>query len=280
MATCAPAVHADLSKSGRCLRDDDVMSIVKHWNTHRPSKRIRSNIDIKTMLEKLKRLLGPDHSRWSDHKVMKRDRELQHTVASRYRPKRPSSWKNNPTKWLSTPDIERVMRQYEDAHADFKFLGVHPRDFTVILYGSTCIAGKRVCSPDFDDGFKHIGVVFNMDRHDQSGSHWVACFISIDASKAMYGAYYYDSLARPPPPEIAAWMLQVKRDVERRTRTTRAFEVSYNRGRRQFKNTECGMFAMVFLTQSIANDRTFEVICEEMGSDQDMIKQRRIMYRS
>ncbi|PNH10541.1 hypothetical protein TSOC_002729 [Tetrabaena socialis] len=187
--------------------------------------------------------------------------------------------------WLSTTDIENVMEQYHAAHPTFKFIGVHPRDFTAMARsGGSCISGTDVCDPPLADlhkkkNIKHIGAVFNMDKHDQRGSHWVSCFISMDATKPMYGAYYYDSVARPPPPEIAAWMLKIQKIVDGFQKSDRPFELAYNRERRQFQNTECGMFSMVFLTVAMRNADTFTAICNAMGNDRDMNTLRQVMYR-
>ena len=35
-----------------------------------------------------------------------------------------------------------------------------------------------------------IGIVFNLDKHDQEGSHWVSMFIDLKRD----GIYYFDSL--------------------------------------------------------------------------------------
>jgi hypothetical protein len=43
-----------------------------------------------------------------------------------------------------------------------------------------------------------LGAVFNLDRHDESGSHWTAMFIDILLGEL----YYYDSVAQSVPDEI------------------------------------------------------------------------------
>lgn len=93
----------------------------------------------------------------------------------------------------------------------------------------------------------------------------------------MYGAYYYDSVARPPPPEIATWILRLR---DTAPSSTRHFELAYNQDRRQFQNTECGIFAMHFLVTAVENtSASFVDICKSMGYDRDMSVLRHAMFR-
>ena len=276
---CSPRAFETFKRSGRCVSNADVKAVARRWNEAHPDRRINEAAEIDIVLEKLHAVIGRNHHDWSDHQVVKRDSKLRSKMASRFRPKMPQSWRNNPSMWLSTRDIEKVMRQYQEGFANFRFLGVYPRDFTTVRHGR-CLAGREICSNEFIySGIDHAGLVFNMDRHDQAGSHWVACFVSLDESKPLYGVYYYDSIARPPPPEIATWILRVQEDVLNSKPKKRRFEVAYNRERRQFANTECGMFAMVFLSVAMKNEETFRQICNAMGTDRDMNILRNVMYR-
>jgi hypothetical protein len=152
-----------------------------------------------------------------------------------------------------------------------------------------CLAGEHVCDLNVDKLWRskryHIGIVLNMDTHDRRGSHWVACFISINPQKPMYGAYYYDSSAHPPPQEIAQWMLQVRQKVEQSRfiqtleANKRPFQMAYNHARRQFMFSECGMFAIHFLTTAKQNATTFEELCNAMGYDDDMFALRKVVFR-
>ncbi|PNH04423.1 hypothetical protein TSOC_009403 [Tetrabaena socialis] len=281
-STCSPEAYETTFKTeGRCVSNKDIITIAERLKLHDGKK------DIQGLLRNLHRVLGKDHALWVNHDLVKADKALSKSVSARFRPARPASWRRNPTMWLSTVDIEKVMEQYAASHQNFKFMGVHPRDFmTVKSMLGTCIGGNVVCKPSLPElretGIAHMGVVFNLDRHDQRGSHWVACFISLDDRAPMYGAYYYDSVARPPPPEIASWMVQLQKGVAKvigTTSQTRPFDLAYNRVRRQFQNTECGMFSMVFLAVAMRNEKTFADICTDMGNDQDMNKLRHVMYR-
>jgi hypothetical protein len=122
-------------------------------------------------------------------------------------------------------------------------------------------------------GVRTLGAVFNMDKHDQAGSHWVAVFVSLDKTRKMYGAFYYDSIGRPPPEEIGTWMHSLKVLVD-----DTDFKLTFNQERRQYRNTECGMFAMHFLDKALTSTMTFRDVCESMGNDDDMLRLRGVMY--
>ncbi len=93
---------------------------------------------------------------------------------------------NGRFEWLSTSHINDVMKQYEEKHPDFKFFGAIPIDFD--KFESIGIINMNLEQLLKDEKTK-IGFVFNLDEHDQSGSHWVALFANIKNNKI----YYFDS---------------------------------------------------------------------------------------
>lgn len=284
---CSPlALATTYPQHGRCMSDADIRLLAEAWNTENARRknstvRVGASGGIAATIHDLSRVLGPDMSSWIDSEFVRKDSALRAKLSKRFRPKSPKAWHRDPRTWLSTVDIEKVMKQYEASHTDFQFLGVFPRDFTSVTRSSApeCLAGAHVCNlkPGEPSQRKHMGIVFNLDRHDQKGSHWVCCFVSVDPDKPMYGAYYYDSVARPPPMEVAKWMLDLRSRLL--IKSDRKFEVVYNRVRRQFYNTECGMFVIRFLTVAMENNKTFETISNEMGYDDDMNALRRVMFR-
>lgn len=44
-----------------------------------------------------------------------------------------------------------------------------------------------------------MGVILNLDKHDQKGSHWVALYIDADDDQSVE---YYDSFAGDPPESL------------------------------------------------------------------------------
>jgi hypothetical protein len=53
-----------------------------------------------------------------------------------FAPESPEEWKSNPNEWLSSMDINKVMKQYEKAYKCFEFIGPSPIDYdTKKMYG-------------------------------------------------------------------------------------------------------------------------------------------------
>lgn len=165
----------------------------------------------------------------------------------RKRPKAPASWRKDPTHWLSNYDIERLMRVYEEAVPDFYFVGCLPIDFDLRDKQKQCIVSEVCNICDFPNlvkrGFFRIGVVLNLDAHDEPGSHWVALFC--DLRPGIERVVFFDSYSAKPEKEIqdlmSRWSEQWKQ------LSGHALTASYNSTRHQYKNSECGVYSVYFL---------------------------------
>lgn len=252
---CAPARVELFRKTGSCLLKDEVKSV--------------SN---KTCKDDLCVLQNPR----TKHK-------LQHA----FRPVMPGDWIYNDREWLSTDDIVAVLKQYEDAYKDFRFLGVHPINFEEEKYSGVCI-GRSICNVNDlmynnkKNGIKQFGIVFNLDRHDQGGSHWVCIYCGLDPTKRTYGIYYYDSIAMFPRIEFQNFMTKIQSYVYKNimSRDEKPFPKQINKDRRQFKTTECGMFCMLFIIACIENGHNmhFREVCKCMKDDDWAQMYRSILY--
>jgi len=134
---------------------------------------------------------------------------IKKKLMENFRPEIPTEWKTNKKTWLNTNDILASLNQYEEAFKDFKFLSVSPIDFDtrlnekgiVVETGGTCV-DRSLCAVNLlnllKTKFTRIGAVFNLDKHDESGSHWTAMF----ADLLLGEFYYYDSVANGIPDEV------------------------------------------------------------------------------
>jgi hypothetical protein len=188
------------------------------------------------------------------------------------RPAYPEAWKTNPKEWLDSNDIRNVMRQYEEARSDFIFLGPFPIDFaSPDPYGDKqkCLI-EEMCDLNLDReeirGKKFIGIVFNLDRHDRDGSHWVAAFIDIVKDKC----YYFDSYGMRPPNQIYRFMQWL-------TIQEPKMELARNGARFQLSKSECGMFSMYFIL-SMLNGMDFKRFCMGRPPDSLMFTLRTWFY--
>jgi hypothetical protein len=210
------------------------------------------------------------------------DEKEKNKIRNQYlRPRYPTEWINKPDTWLDNVNIENVMRQYEKKYDDFKFVGVFPIDFALQNEETSqkqCLYNE-MCNINLDsDEYKLkriIGVIFNLDPHDKSGSHWVAGYINnTDRNKPFIG--YFDSYGYSVPKEISEWMKSFKLQKPKA-------RLGYNGRRYQYSNTECGMFSLYFLICMIEGI-SFKDFCKDnikedsMENDKVMLELRKIIF--
>ena len=287
---CSPARERNGLKDGCCLSLAELQTVAALLNkeadislnkNHVKQKPIPLSafVDRESLIAALTRHFEPKcgktnamskHSGqcWLNQSVVKDQKQTLSTSASKllyealqnaYKPHKPISWKKNRREWLDTYDILNVMKQYEAKYTTFEFLGVFPVDFakkistpTTVGVAATCVV-QEMCHFDISDlkarGKNSFGIIMNLDRHDQPGSHWVACYCCFDPNSKKYGICYYDSGGNKPPEPIADFIKTVVRQINDKTH----FRVKYNNVRHQFKNTECGVFSILFVTLCLKN---------------------------
>ncbi len=179
---------------------------------------------------------------------------------SAFAPKQPSEWKLNINEWLSDTDILKVISQYVDAYNEFVFLGPSYIDFDYKFNAGECVENS-LCKFSLADYIKKgktkIGIIFNLDDHTKSGSHWVSLYIDV---KGKY-MFYFDSAANPMPHEVSVLIDRIKKQAKElkmrfKVNTNGTFE-------HQYSNTECGMYSLFFLITMLTNkyeDKAFKSI--------------------
>lgn len=290
---CAPSRYEHAKATGSCLTPTEIVRVAstvlpgsqKLWN----KKDVAMAVRLRDMIHKVMGTKEGEEERWLSASALKRDRALHSELAEAFRPARPPSWNSNPRQWLNTNDIHKVMKQYEKRHRGFYFVGVFPRDFETKLYDKACVS-QQMCDLTIESlvktGRKSAGMVFNMDTHTQSGSHWTACYIGLDPSiPNRYGVWYYDSVATPPPKEIAAFMSRIYTEALKRLPIFAAdgvtrFQNVHNapRTRKQFLNTECGVYSCFFIVASLCTKHPFPVICDRIMRDDNTMHQLRDVF--
>jgi hypothetical protein len=200
---------------------------------------------------------------WLDH--VDTDKTMKEET---FRPAMPIEWVKNKYEWLSTTDINEVMVQYEKKYENFRFFGPVPVDCPKDIYCElTDLDIKGLKSKGVD----YIGVVFNLDRHDQSGSHWVALYINIPKSLITY----YDSTSSEPPEDIKYFINMVGIKLNQ-INGKHVYE--YNKKRHQYGGSECGMYSMNFLIESLKG-KTLMDIEKKSITDRDVNLLRNYLYR-
>jgi hypothetical protein len=190
-----------------------------------------------------------------------------------FAPDQPYEWKRNPNEWLSNYDILNVLEQYELVYPNFEFIGPTPIDFDTRLGGESNAynignerklpegdgAGKKcvwndLCHFSLKEKIREkktkIGIIFNLDKHDESGSHWVSLFIDI---KCRF-LFYFDSAGGDMPPEIKALIDR----IQSQAKELRFRFKSYTNGNHDHQkgNTECGMYSLFFIVTMLTGKHT------------------------
>ena len=178
------------------------------------------------------------------NEVIKEIREEIET--NTFRPDGPA----NPTEWLSTNDINKIMLQYEKVYPDFKFMGAVPLNCNELAF---CSLYKINFDKYLQKGIKRMGIIFNHDRHGQPGSHWVALFIDIVNGEIDF----CDSMGREPIGNInhviENFMIYYK------NKTGKDATYNYNKKKYQKDNSECGIYSCNFIIRRLAGE-TFDDI--------------------
>lgn len=268
-----------------CLSKDILVSIANAYNKEHPDQMIRFNKKTSKdalygmLTEKFQDTCTDDNHAvcWINHTRHKSD-DIVKRVYRKTSIQRPPDWDYNPNTWLSNFDIEKYLKQYEQG--DFIFLGVHPIDFNEKVFMDKCFS-QKMC----DFSIKHLrtrlkkkrlGVVFNLDRHNQPGSHWVALFCNTDPTQANYGVFYYDSNANAIPETVRKFSEKCVHEIN-----DPKFKLHVNHVRHQKSFTECGMFSCTFISCMVLAKKTnFEKLMKQdtIFNDEYMTMLRRKLF--
>lgn len=285
-----------------CFSITSLNKLIKLWNINNIDNKIVINKDKITKKYlfnkldiKLKKKCGKGaYWFWTDilEKQSKDNKEkyiLKKIALKELKPKKPLEWIKNPRTWLSNYDIQNVMRQYDtNKKYKYSFLGVFPIDFYIKNKNGECIFDyiKKININTFINAKKqYIGLITNLDKHNQPGSHWTSTFIVINPKLKAYGAYYYDSTGRDIPIYLKDFFNDFKKQCESLYKN-RPFNIIYTKKQHQFKNSECGVFSLLFQIRWINkhiikknNVIIDEIIANKDITDDEMVNLRDVLFR-
>jgi hypothetical protein len=93
-------------------------------------------------------------------------------------------------------------------------------------------------------GYKYFGCVLNVDTYDNGGKHWVALFVDIPKKTLEY----FDSVGRPPFPDVTKWMEKAKAGMP----NPASWKIApLNRFQHQRENWDCGLFACFYIIKRV-----------------------------
>lgn len=260
-----------------CFSIEALRKIADKWNETHPNMRIDYTLETtgKSLWNSINNVMSSTCNNevcWVKQPFIK-ETPLHRELLKSFKPMMPKSWEAKPTEWLNTIDIRDVMNQYEIKYPDFEFIGPVPMDFDSKMGFGQCVANE-LCQIDLkkliEKGKRRIGVVFNLDKHNQPGSHWVAMFMCWDTKQCCY----WDSYGMKPNPEVVNLMNRLKSQAGE---MGHPLDIKINHVRHQYKNSECGVYCIYFLT-SLLEGRTFEDIINNIISDDNMNSRRKDFF--
>lgn len=269
---CAPG---KTNKKLSCFSKNSLIKIAKAYNKSINDKSIitTSNRTKKQLWggirEKLSRQCSTEWC-WVDQDFIKKTKSseiLKHT----FRPKRPKSWETNKYEWLSTVDINKVMKQYEKKYKDFLFIGPVPLDCYLGSSLSCELSNLKLDKLIKYKIFK-LGIVYNLDYSYMPGSHWVAVYLDINNKSISY----YDSYGHIPPTEISGLLDNIQHKL---SLLNIKIKQKLNKKRHQFGGSECGIYSMNYIIERL-NGKTHSQIVKKKIPDKLMNDMRKYLYRN
>lgn len=180
-------------------------------------------------------------------------------------PKQPDEWKENKNTWLSNFDIKHVLDQYQQAHPSFVAFEATYMDFDTKVSNQTCVS-EEICNFDLAkyiaDNKYQFGFVFNLARHTEKGSHWVALYIDIRDEYA----FYFNSTGEKIPSEVEDLVKRIRKQAFKLRGSKLRLHTNYKYDHQE-GNTECGMYALLFIITMLTgkhNDVQFKSLREKI----------------
>jgi hypothetical protein len=287
---CAPGVKF---LGGSCITIPLLEDMIRIYNSENSSDKIdvKNIINMKEtnpitykknlvniLTEKMKNYSCKSQTCWLSLPFFKKLSDLNKTKQLHKYTFKPIGPKNS-HEWLNTFNINDIFRQYEIVYPDFKFMGAHPRDFDKL-------PSTGIPSIDFEkllkQGIYRIGFIFNLDTHDESGSHWVSLFTDLMKKQI----YYIDSVGEPPLKEFVDLMDRIKNFLEEneaveycsymKTKVDECnkpvkheIDIRYNKKQHQRGNSECGVYAVSFILR-LLDGESFDEMTKKRVSDEEI----------
>lgn len=272
--SCSPhGDHSDFS----CYDNNGLYELKKYWNLRHPDVKIDSE-HPRDIWENLKMLMSDvcdNEMCWLRQKIVE-TKDNNDLLNYTFAPTHPSSWLKNKNEWLSSVDIEKVMKQYEKKNKNFVFIGPSPIDFDSKQLGE-CV-WPELCNFNvqklLEDDKRKVGMIFNTDPHFKSGEHWISMFLDLDKKFL----FFFDSNGTPPSKEI----LNLRDKIINQCNELK-INIKYDDNSNfshQVTNTECGMFSLYFIINMLLEKLTPKYFKTKKISDSMMEGFRSIYFNS
>ncbi len=276
---CSPETQKHKVNSYSCYNDENIHKLRDLWNARHPDEPIKTNDnnEIWLFLKNKYSSVCNKESCWLYKLVPQKNKKNIKELLDSFAPVAPKEWKKNPNEWLSSLDIINVMNQYEKSYKCFEFLGPSPIDYdTRKMYGE-CV-WEELCNFNLKDQINKkktkIGVIFNLDPHYKSGSHWISLFINIKKRKI----YFFDSNGETAPKQVKKFADNV---IEQGKKLNPPINFKYDENhpvQHQYENTECGVYSLYFIIYMLEDKINGHYLKTHVLPDKYIEKYRKIFY--
>jgi hypothetical protein len=243
-----------ICNKGKCINKNTLKKItIPEGQGNEFKKRLYTSIN-----DRLSQLCSDEYC-WADLDFINsiRDTKIRNEIKKfTFKPK---TTKTNRT-WLNTNNINEVIKQYqilvnnEEGKDTFLFLGAQPSDISRVI---------KIDFKNLQKKYKTVAIVFNNDRHNQPGSHWVSAFID----NVNHTIEYFDSLGKAPNKYIKEFLNKFKK-----------YDLVINKIEHQKGGNNCGIYSCYFIIQKLKG-KTFNEINARLITDSMMTKYRDDLFR-
>jgi hypothetical protein len=273
---CSPLVKNKKVVSTSCMTQEVLLKIRDEYNKDHETKIIATKPVL--IWHELKMKLNYQDERTWINEID--DVKLRSQIKKQlFAPEHPPEWLKNKNEWLTNFDIDMVMEQYEMENKDFKYLGTTPIDYDYIVDTSsqTCVE-DNLCKFNLKELMnqrkRRFASVFNLDNHNESGSHWVSLFIDVNKHIIMF----FDSASGSVPKEITKFVNNVK---EQGLNENIEFKYITNKKRHQNGGSECGVYSIHFIIEMLKHpEKAMHIFLYNRIPDKEVEKYRNIYFNS
>lgn len=263
------------NSSDSCFTLEELHIIAKDYNESSKDKKIKLWPTKKEMLLELKDKLTEcsDQTCWPTLKFIKDNDALNDA----FKPNGPAGQFD----WLSTTEINECMERYMGIYPEFLFVGAVPIDIEDLKqFGVKNLDYDKVAKK----GKTKVGIIYNLDEHYKSGSHWVSFYIDSDNKKI----YYSDSAAKPPDIRVKRLVKKIaekwySKDTGKKITlpvdsymnekeqniVEKKYGIKFNKTQHQFGGSECGVYSINFIVRLLRGDE-FDNIHKNRVTDKEI----------
>lgn len=288
---CAPGIRFN---DGSCYSLDQLIEMADAWNKtsgkkiilHPGAETMSPSQYKKYLLKNLKKAIGNNcdsQKCWSSSSFIKNFKgDKKKLKKYTHRPYGPEGQFT----WLNTMNINEVMEQYQKEYKDFAFIATAPMDFDTVPASYDNLPYKfslENLNKLYNAEKTKFGAVFNLDKHNQSGSHWVAFFadmkpkikddIKTGIKKGLI--YFFDSYGKKPTPEIRKLIRRFHRLMTEKG--IKNIRVEHNKVEHQKGGSECGLYSIHFIMRMVKGE-PFDNDSKRVFSDEYVNQMRDIIF--